>query len=133
MEARELTLVKVEKPVNLPSSIEHPKYDADSILNCPHDMSHLDASVAKIEQNIAATGLVATTSSMFGSNKTDVSVPLKKSPSISAFHSTNGKTLTKNTAAKVLAMEVKKLFSSPFKKFISDEKVKDNKVRPQHA
>ncbi|KAJ8319871.1 hypothetical protein KUTeg_001458 [Tegillarca granosa] len=41
-ESRETPLVKVEthKHVKQPSSHHHPKYDPDSMLNCPHDMSH---------------------------------------------------------------------------------------------
>ncbi|XP_005101906.2 exosome component 10 isoform X2 [Aplysia californica] len=125
LHARELALVKVEKATTRPSVVEHPKYDADSILNCPHDMSHLDNRLGQIEQKIAETGLVATSSSMFGSSCV---VPLKDSPTIAAFQELN-ENILRNAGARRLAKEVKSLFASPFMKYILRDK--EAKVKPQ--
>jgi len=112
LEAREVTVIKIEKP-SRPAAMQHPKYDADSMLSCPHDTSHLSATLARIETDIAETGLVATSASMFD----DISsVPLKKSPNISAFKYSK-KSKLKNT----ISLKVKSLFSSPFTKFFKSE------------
>jgi len=126
MQAREITLEKVEKKASLPSAVEHPKYDANSILNCPHDTTHLEASLGDIERNIAETGMVAQAS--FNSSTKDLKVVQKSCPLITAFHPIK-KNLVKNAVTQAITAEVRKLFSSPFTKYFRAEN--NGKVKPE--
>ncbi|XP_046576911.1 LOW QUALITY PROTEIN: exosome component 10-like [Haliotis rubra] len=86
MEARSVSLVKTERPkAQLPSAAQHPKYDSDSLLNCPHDTSHLNKTVPMVTDDDSQpdTSLISTAPSVFRDDRDKI--PLQEKPIISAF------------------------------------------------
>ncbi|XP_071116281.1 exosome complex component 10-like [Haliotis cracherodii] len=124
MEARSVSLVKVDRPkVQFPSAAQHPKYDSESLLNCPHDTSHINKAVAMVtdDETQPDSSLISTTSSVFrdGSDK----IPLQDNPIISAFSWTRKRTNSFMSTVQKKAEEIKGMFLSPFQMYLQpDEK-----------
>ncbi|RUS79080.1 hypothetical protein EGW08_013166 [Elysia chlorotica] len=136
LQAREVALIKVEKrPVVQPSNDHHPKYDVNSLLTCPHDMSHMDQSLDHLEQAMPEDALVSNTGSMFGKTAPEAasSITLKTTPSITAYEWKDHQIPTTSTA-KRLAERVKGSFSNPFAKFMpSNLRESASIIQPQSS
>ncbi|GFO01410.1 exosome component 10 [Plakobranchus ocellatus] len=116
LQAREVALIKVEKrPIVQPSNLQHPKYDIDSLLNCPHDMSQVGVQPADSVMPFLEQGLVSESGTMFNGKTSEVT--LKATPSVTAYEWKNNQILTRS-AASVKAEKVKACFSNPFAKFM---------------
>ncbi|XP_064642526.1 exosome complex component 10-like [Lineus longissimus] len=71
LEARDKQLIKLlaDNKHMRPSVLEHPKYNASSLLNCPHDLSHATPEVGEDQKNQVNldTSMIATSSLLFSS------------------------------------------------------------------
>ncbi|GFS15362.1 exosome component 10, partial [Elysia marginata] len=135
LQAREVALIKVEKrPVVQPSNLQHPKYDVNSLLNCPHDMSHVDERMDHLADAVPEQALVSQTGSMFSNSMSGTStdgVTLKTTPTIAAYEWKDNQTLP-ITTAKGKAERVKNSFRSPFAKFMPSGLRGDSQlIRPE--
>ncbi|KAK3801382.1 hypothetical protein RRG08_059084 [Elysia crispata] len=120
LQAREVPLIKVEKrPVVQPSNLQHPKYDVNSLFNCPHDMSHMDETVDNLEHAVPEIGLVSKMGSMFAKSvpETLSGITVKTTPSITAYNWKDDQ-VPITVTAKGIAERVKETFSNPFAKFM---------------
>ncbi|XP_060085137.1 exosome component 10-like [Ylistrum balloti] len=117
-EAREKPLEKVKKrKVNRPSYQQHPKYDGESLLLCPHDLSH-QLSQKPREESVLLPDPRNLTESCSLSRSCDLhpSITLKTIPNLSAFGSRQNP--TEESRAMMVAAKIRDLFVSPFEKYL---------------
>ncbi|XP_021366504.1 exosome component 10-like [Mizuhopecten yessoensis] len=104
-EAREKPLVKVTKrKVNRPSHQQHPKYDGESLLLCPHDLSH-QLSQKPGEKSVLLPDPMdlADSSPLPPSYDLHYSIKLKTNPDLRALDSNNYLPVTKESPVKTPA------------------------------
>ncbi|XP_069106057.1 exosome complex component 10-like [Argopecten irradians] len=128
-EAREKPLAKVTKrKVNRPSYQQHPKYDGESLLLCPHDLSHqlsqrvTDPSVMLPDPRNPANHSPSQTPHLH------CSITLKSQPDLSVYSTNKMKTEGESPAMKIAA-KIHELFVSPFEKYfpvVKNSPVKTN-------
>ncbi|XP_048746314.1 exosome component 10-like isoform X2 [Ostrea edulis] len=118
LEARESPLLKVSLPQGKkPSSYQHPKYDPDHLLNCPHDVSHMSVSVKL--PTVADVTMVTKSSMLYGTNNSGLTVRVKASPSLTAFGDKKEKGVM--TKGQRIAAALASSFLSPFTMFLPDD------------
>ncbi|BFZ23761.1 hypothetical protein BsWGS_26800 [Bradybaena similaris] len=130
LRAREVSLHKVEKaPVVQPSVLQHPRYDAHSLLSCPHDQTRLELRIAQAEQ-IQEEDLATSKSSMFSQSCPDSLI--KQTPLITAFAAPRKQRLTKSQVEKI-AECVRSSFKSYLTKFFPSDGSQSNSGLPQDS
>ncbi|XP_033763872.1 exosome component 10-like [Pecten maximus] len=119
-DAREKPLEKVTKrKVNRPSYQQHPKYDGESLLLCPHDLSHQlsrkpgDVSVLLPDPR----NLTSHYPLSLQFSDLHPSVTLKTDPDLTVYSSLKMKTEKESQAMKIAA-KIHELFVSPFEKYL---------------
>jgi hypothetical protein len=125
LQAREIALTKVEKaPVLQPSALQHPKYDAESLLTCPHDQTRIAERIAQAEHGIVDQDKEANRSCL---SSQVPSYLVKPAPTITAFLAPRKQSLSKSLVQKIVA-EIKASFRSPFTKYLPTD---GDSIRPQ--
>ncbi|XP_053378840.1 exosome component 10-like [Mercenaria mercenaria] len=120
--AREAPLHKVElvKHERRPTHHQHPKYNVDSLLHCPHDLSHQDQVMETDTQTcFLDSTLVATKSSLFSSTP-DSMIVVKSQPLLSVFN-TKPKNETTLSAVQKTVSEIKANLISPYAQYLPDD------------
>ncbi|XP_052284774.1 exosome component 10-like [Dreissena polymorpha] len=134
MKAREAPLTKVDVVrEQRPTNQQHPKYNVDTLLTCPHDLSHQGSQMDQESSSCLLNDkMVAASSSLFPAAKTGISIShrisVKETPTLSAF---GNKPVPRSTVAeiKTKVAQIKASFVSPYCMYLL-EPVKSSVVKP---
>ncbi|XP_052761274.1 exosome component 10-like [Mya arenaria] len=121
MKAREAPLTVKLTPVRekRPTIYQHPKYNSDSLLNCPHDLSH-PSTDDTATPCVLDPGLMTRQSALFSSGKTNMIIEVKDEPLLTAFNK-NRPTKKPQTEAQKKVSRIKASFVSPYFMYLPDK------------
>ncbi|KAL4221351.1 Exosome component 10 [Mactra antiquata] len=119
-----LTEVDIVNTVKRPTSQQHPKYDVNSLLHCPHDLSQqYKHPETEDKPTVLDSSLVATKSSIFSDQSNNSVIVMKASPMLSVF---DWKPVDKCTeiSVKKKVEEIVKSFISPYYQYLPSDTTK---------